>query len=112
MKKTLLAIALLGMMTTLSFSTQATGKAELEETRYAGNEISGEYIGFYAGQYSFRNLTTSTVQSVYGGGATYNFTVGSCYVVQYYVNCDTDGYPGVCENTITSYQQKSCALIK
>lgn len=108
MKKTLLAIALLGMMTTLSFTTSATDKAEVAEMQYAVNEISGMYIGFHAGQYSFMNLSTSTVESVYGGG-TYNFIVGNCYIVSYYENCDVDNnWPGLCENTITHYKQTSC----
>ncbi|MGB3179865.1 MAG: hypothetical protein WBB45_00640 [Cyclobacteriaceae bacterium] len=108
MKKILLAIALLGMMTTLSFGINATDKAEIAEATFAANEIRGQYIGYNAGQYSFMDLTTSTVQSVYGGGTTYNFTVGNCYIVNYYVNCDVDNYPGVCEDTITSYKRTSC----
>lgn len=111
MKKIFLAIALLGMMTTLSLSTNATAKTEIMEAKYAANEISGKYIGYHAGQYSFQNLSTGTVESVYGGGTTYNFTIGACYIVSYYVNCNTSGnYPGVCEDTITSYKQTNCGF--
>lgn len=108
MKKILFLITLLGMMLVVLYNTSAMENTEIAEIESFDNEIRGEYIGYYSGQYTFRNVYTQEVESVYGGGNSYNFMMQTCYAVQYFEDCI--GGNG-CQNVIIGYQQIDCTQV-
>lgn len=112
MKRIISAIAVIALITTFSFTTNATTTYNTSQAMYSSNVVMGKYVGNNGSTYYFENLNTGVTTGLWGGSTYYNFSYGTCYVVDYYEDCEPSTIgPSLCRKTIESYLQKDCELI-